>query len=141
MSASITEAHLEDVVLEYLTEEGWAVLLGPDLAPGEINSERADYRDVILVARLRAALAKLNPELPVDAIDDAVKTVLRAESQVVITENWRAYQLLTQGVPVQYRAADGATRDVRAHLIDWEGPSNNDLVAINQYTIIGKSKR
>lgn len=141
MSTSITEAHLEDVVLEYLTEEGWVVLSGPDLAPGEVKSERADYRDVVLVARLRASLVKLNPELPVDVIDDVVKTVLRAESQVVMTENWRAYQLLTQGVSVQYRAADGAIRDVRAHLIDWDRPTNNDLVAINQYTIIGKSKR
>jgi type I restriction enzyme R subunit len=141
MSAVDTEAGLEDVVLEYLAAEGWDLVYGPDIAPGEVGAERSDYRDVVLEDRLRAALVRLNPELPADAIDDAVKTVLRAESQVVMTENWRAYQLLTQGVPVQYRAADGAIRDVRAHLIDWVNPGNNDLAAINQYTIIGKSKR
>ncbi len=141
MTVSFTEAHLEDLVLEYLTEEGWHVLYGPDIAPGELNSERADYRDVVLVGRLRGAIERTNPELPADAIDDAVKTVLRAESQVVVTENWRAYQLLTQGVPVQYRTDDGVIRDVRARLIDWDNPTNNDLVAVNQYTVVGKSER
>jgi type I restriction enzyme R subunit len=81
----------------------------------------------------------LNPALPSDAVEAAVKTVLRAESQVVMSENWRAYQLLTQGVPVEYRNADGEVREVRAHLVDWEKPGNNDFAAINQFTIHSKS--
>ena len=136
-----TEAGLEDVVLEYLALEGWSVVYGPEIAPGELGAERSDYRDVVLVGRLRSALVRLNPGLPADAIDDAVKTVLRAESQVVMTENWRAYQLLTQGVPVQYRTVDGVIRDVRAHLVDWANPAGNDLVAINQFTVIGRTQR
>jgi len=139
--SAITEAHLEDLVLEYLAEEGWQVVYGPDIAPGEVGAERGDYRDVVLVGRLRAAIERLNPDLAADAIDEAVKTVLRAESQVVMTENWRGYQLLTQGVPVQYRNAEGVIRDVRARLIDWEDVANNDLVAVNQFTIIGPTKR
>lgn len=63
-----------------------------------------------------------------------MKTVLRAESQVLMTENWRAYQLLTQGVPVQYHNDAGEIRDVRAHLIDWENPERNATLrgAFNQ---------
>lgn len=141
MSVVDTEAGLEHVVLEYLVSVGWKLVYGPDVAPGEPGAERADYRDVVLDGRMREALVRLNPELRADAIDSAMKTVLRAESQGVLAENWRAYQLLTQGVPVQYRASDGAIRDVRAHLVDWVNPWNNDLVAVNQYTIIGKSKR
>lgn len=137
----MTEAHLEDVVLEYLSEEGWDVAHGPDISPGEINEERSDYRDVVLVGRVRDALIRLNPELPLYAVDDAVKTVLRAESQVVMTENWRAYQLLTQGVPVEYRTKDGTIRPVRAHLIDWNDAKKNNFIAINQYTVIGKGER
>jgi type I restriction enzyme R subunit len=137
----MTESVLEALVLEFLEEEGWALAHGPDIAPNELASERSDYRDVVLVGRLRAAIERLNPSLPSDAVDEAVNTVLRAESQVVMTENWRAYQLLTQGVPVQYRDADGANREVRTHLIDWLNPADNDFVAVNQFTIIGRSDR
>jgi type I restriction enzyme R subunit len=137
----MTETVLEEIVLGFLEEEGWGLAHGPNIAPGELTAERSDYRDVVLVGRLRAAIERLNPSLPSDAVDEAVKTVLRAESQVVMTENWRAYELLTQGVPVEYRDADGLVREVRADLIDWLNPANNDFVAINQFTIIGKSDR
>ncbi len=137
----MTEANLEDIVIEYLQEEGWSYRLGPDIAPGEEGAERADYREVVLVGRLRKALIKLNPELPTESIEDAVKTVLRAESQVVMSENWRTYQLLTQGVPVQVRKEDGSIRDVRAQLIDWYHPHHNDFLAVNQFTVSGKTKR
>lgn len=136
-----TESDLEFLVLEFLKNEGWGVVFGPDIAPGEPTAERSDYRDVVLKGRLRAAVADLNPFLPLGAADDVVNTVLRPESQLLMTENWRAYQLLTQGVPVQYRGADGSIKDARARLVDWQQPENNNLVAINQFTIQGKTER
>jgi type I restriction enzyme R subunit len=141
MSGAMTEANLEDVVIEYLKEEGWDHRFGGVIAPGEDAAERIDYRDVLLVGRLRATLNKLNPDLPIDTIEDAIKTILRVESQVVMSENWRTYQLLTQGVPVQIRKEDGSIRDIRAQLIDWDSPQNNDFLAVNQFTVIGKTKR
>lgn len=141
MSDSMTEANLEDVVIEYLQEEGWDYRLGGVIAPGEECAERIDYRDVLLVGRLRSALMKLNPDLPMDSIEEAIKTVLRVESQVVMSENWRTYQLITQGVPVQMRKEDGSIRDIRAQLIDWDSPQNNNFLAVNQFTVIGKTKR
>jgi type I restriction enzyme R subunit len=136
-----TESDLECLVLEFLKSEGWGVIFGPDIAPGESGAERTDYRDVVLVGRLRSAVAELNPFLPQDAVEDAVKSVLRVESQVVMSENWRGYQLLTDGVPVQYRDASGAIKDARAQLVDWDRPGRNDLVAVNQFTVQGKSER
>ena len=141
MTAQFTEANLEDLVLEFLAEEGWRVVYGPSIASGEPGAERSDYRDVVLVGRLRSAIARLNPALPAEAVEATVKSVLRAESQVVMSENWRAYQLLTQGVPVEFRNADGEIREVRAHVVDWVTPGNNDFAAINQFTIHGKSER
>lgn len=136
-----SEDALESVVLDYLREEDWQVVYGPDIAPEQPVAEREDYREVVLSGRLRDALARLNPTLPADALDEALKTLLRPESQVVMTENWRAYQLITQGVPVQYRDADGAIRETRAHVIDWENPANNDFAAVNQFTMIGPTKK
>jgi type I restriction enzyme R subunit len=137
MISFITESVLELLVLELLDAEGWSVVHGPDIAPGETASERSDYRDVVLVDRLKIAIEELNPLLSTDSVDEVIKTVLRAESQDSMSENWRAYQFLIQGVPVQYRNPGGVTRDVRAHLIDWSNPENNNWAAINQFTIYG----
>ena len=141
MSIDMDEATLENIVLSDLAVLGWQTVHGSDIAPGEPDAERDDYREVVLVGRLRNAIERLNPELPPDAIDEAVKTLVRPESQVVLTENWRTYQLITQGVPVEYRNASGEIRSVRAKVIDWDSPLSNDLAAINQFTILGKTNR
>ncbi|MCO5300359.1 MAG: type I restriction endonuclease subunit R [Candidatus Nanopelagicales bacterium] len=136
------EAGLESYVLDLFQSKGWAVLHGPDVAPGMPGGERSDYRQVVLTDRLRDAVLTLNPGLPMVAVEDVVKTVLRPESQSAFQENWRAYQLLVGGVPVEYRDADSAeVTHVRAHLIDWENPGHNDLLVMNQVTIKGKSER
>ncbi len=136
-----SEADLEQVVLDELRDLGWQVAYGPTISPGEPGAERADYREAVLQHRLRAAVHRLNPDLPADAVDDVLKAALRAESQVAITENWRAYQLLTQGVPVEYRHEDGSLRPIRAQLVDWVHPERNDLLAVNQFTVLGTDER
>lgn len=135
-----TEDALERWVLEILAELGWTPVHGPDIAPGESAAERDDYREIVLIGRLSAAIARLNPDLPAEAVDDVVRTVLRAESPLLETENWNAYRYLIQGVPVDYRDTDGALRTDRAWLVDWENPTNNDLAAINQFTIKGPKR-
>lgn len=141
MSMIPTESDLEYLVLEFLRAQGWHVVYGPDIAPGEPAAERADYREVVLVGRLRSALTRLNPGLPADALDDAAKMLLRPESQSTLMENWRTYQLLTQGVPVQMRDVDGAVKDIRVTVVDWDNPDNNDMLAVNQFTIQGIKER
>ncbi len=141
MSVLPTEAQVEDLVLDFLRELGCSVACGADRARGEVGAERSDYRDVVLPGRLERVVSALNPDLPVEAVAGVVNTVLRAESQSLMEENWRAYQLLVYGVPVQFRAADGATRDVRARLVNWDEPRSNDLVAVNQFTVQGRSER
>ena len=139
--SAFDEAALELLLLDDLRRLGWSVAHGVEVSPGEPAAERADYREVVLAGRLRQALARLNPNLPFDALDDVVKSVLRPESQVVVTENWRAYQLLTQGVPVEFRDAAGAIKHARARLVDWADPEANDLLAVNQFTVQGPSTR
>lgn len=135
-----SEAELENYVLTLLSESGWATVHGPDIAPGEARAERDDYRDVLLEQRLLDAIRALNPHLPKSAVREVVGTVRRPESQVAATENWRMYQLLTQGVPVEYRDSTGTVRAARAVLVDWADPAANDLVAVNQFTIHGPKR-
>src|SRR5690606_39075726 len=79
-----SEAELEELLLDELRSVGWAVQHGPDVDPESEHPERDDYREVVLQPRLRAAVARLNPQLDADAVDDVVKTVVRSESQVVM---------------------------------------------------------
>ncbi|MGE3194828.1 MAG: type I restriction endonuclease subunit R [Microbacteriaceae bacterium] len=136
MNGIPTEAELELLVLEELRQLGWAVAHGPEIDPESDHPGRDDYREVVIAERLRQAVARLNPDLDADAVDDVVNTVGRPESQVVMSENWRVYQLLTQGVPVETRDSDGNLRTVRARLVDWKVPGANDLLAVNQFTIV-----
>jgi type I restriction enzyme R subunit len=135
-----TEDALERWVLEMLAALGWSHTYGPDIAPGEPGAERDDYRDVVLDGRLSAAVRRLNAHLPAEAVAEVVRTVQRAESPLIETENWNAYRYLIQGVPVEYRDPVGKLRMDRAWLIDWANPTNNDLAAINQFSIGGPKK-
>jgi len=141
MSPAPREADLEAVVLDLLGTLGWSVRYGPEIAPGELAAERDDYREVVLIERLRGAVAGLNPDIPLDAVEDAVKTALRPESQMAESENWRTYRLLVEGVPVDFRGSDGSIRSARARLVDFDNPGNNDYLAVNQFTVLGTRER
>ena len=62
--ATITEADVEQADLDWLVDLGWRVAHGPDIAPDTPNAECDDYGQVVLERRLRDALDRLNPNLP-----------------------------------------------------------------------------
>lgn len=68
MNPNITESILEQATLDWFKELGYSILNGPNIAPGELFSERASYSDVILEGRARSALANINPLIPQEAI-------------------------------------------------------------------------
>ncbi len=70
-TAHFTESVVEEAALEWLTTLGYAVLHGPEIAPGEMYAERGSFGEAVLERRLREALARLNPGLPAEALDDA----------------------------------------------------------------------
>lgn len=141
--ANLNETTVEDAALEYLAQLGYQTAWGPNLAPGEPGEERTSFEQVYLQSRLRSAVRRINPGLDGALIDEAIKRLGRAESQNPVSENFRVHKLVTEGVPVEHRGADGAVRTIRFWLIDYDEPTNNDWVAINQFTIIenGKNRR
>ena len=66
-------SHVEDAALSWLAQIDYAVGHGPHLAPGEPETERDPFADVILVARLRYAIRSLKPKIPEDAREDALR--------------------------------------------------------------------
>ena len=139
----INEAVVEEATLDIFRTLGYHTIYGPEIGPGGGAEERSNWDEVILTQRLNDAVARINPDLPQDAVNAVVTQVLRAESQNTLSENLRVHQLITQGVPVEYRHADGAIRHGLAWLLDFANPENNEWLALNQFTIIedGRNRR
>ncbi|NLL18360.1 MAG: type I restriction endonuclease subunit R, partial [Clostridia bacterium] len=140
---SFYESHLEEAALEWFEELGYEVVFGPDIAPDGDYPEREDYGDVVLVERLREALTRINPKLPGDAIEDAVRQIMIPQSPSLIMNNKAFQKMLTDGVDVSVKQSDGGYRTEKAYLFDFENPLNNDFMAVNQFTVVehGSEKR
>lgn len=76
------EDTVEQAALEWLGALGYEVRHGQEIAPGAAAAERDDYGQVVLAGRLRAALARLNPDLPPAALDDAFRKLNSARPAV-----------------------------------------------------------
>ena len=132
----ISESDVEDAALEWLSGLGWKVAHGPDIAPDTPGAERADYGAIVLERRLRDTLARLNPDLPVSARDDAFRRLIRPEGATLESRNRAVHRLLTDGATVEYRAVDGAIRGAQAKIVDFDDPEGNDWLAVNQFTVV-----
>ena len=138
MNARTTEDDIEQLALSQLTELGWETVHGPDIAFDGPNPERdpaAKYGDVVLVERLRLALGRINPDVPSPAIEEAIRKVLTTESPALIENNRRFHRMLTDGVDVSWMAPEGE-RYGKVWLVDMEDLTNNDWLAVNQFTVI-----
>lgn len=99
---------------------------------------RTSTREVVLARDLRAALARLNPELPDAAIDEAVGRLTHHDySRSMLQHNQAFYALIRDGVPVSYRDAYGALRHGQAKVIDFRNPANNRFLAVRELVITG----
>ncbi len=132
----MTEDQLEQDALGWLSELGYQHLYGPDISHEGVNPERASYRDVVLAMRLHAAIARLNPQVPLAAREDALRQVLELGLPVQLSANRLFHRLLVNGVPVQYQK-EGETRGDFVRLIDWVDVGANEWLAINQFSIQG----
>jgi type I restriction enzyme R subunit len=136
----MTESEIEDAALFYLETLGYTVCYGPDIAPDAPNAERTSFGDVVLSDRLRDALQRINPGVPADAIDEALRQLLRSESQNLIDNNRRFHKLLTEGIPVSYQRNNRRVDDL-VWPIDFDHPQRNDWLAVNQFTVVERQKR
>ena len=105
---SFNESIVEEAALEWFGELGYAVGHGPQLAPGEPAAERASFADVVLVGRLRDAIARLNPAIPEEAREDALRKLLRVATPSLVQTNRAFHRMLRDGVAVEYPRPDGS---------------------------------
>src|SRR5437762_5599015 len=131
-----SESVVEAAALSWLESAGWQVRNGPEIAPGEPSAERTGYAQVVLAQRLRDALARLNPALPAEALDDAFRKLTRPEGAELIVRNRALHRLLVDGVTVEYRDAESSIRGAQARVIDFDDPVGNDWLAVNQFSVV-----
>jgi len=132
----LTESVVEDAALSWFGELGYAVGHGPHLAPGEPAAERASFGEVILVGRLRAAIQRLNPTIPEEAREEALRKVLRLATPSLTQTNRAFHRMLRDGVDVEYARTDGSIAGDHVSLVDFVDAHANDLLAVNQLTVI-----
>lgn len=135
----ITEDKIEAFAIETLQSMGWTYLPGIAIAPGAEEAERESFEQVVLVERLRKAVAVLNPNIPADAREQAVQQVLRIHSPELLHNNETFHQYLVEKVKIPYQQ-DGFERSHEVALIDFENAFQNECLVVNQYTIVERDK-
>ncbi len=136
MVSILTEGEVEEAALAWLEELGYAVLHGPDIGPEGKEPERGSYDEVLLTERLRKALARLNPHLPAETLEDVLRKVRQTETPSLVEENRRLHRYLVEGVPVEIAREDGSIGGDAARLVDFDDAGANDWLAANQVTVI-----
>jgi len=132
---TLTEALIEEAALGWFQELGYVVRHGPDLAPGEPAAERQSFGDVVLVGRLREATRRLNPAIPDDAREEALRKLLRLATPSLVQTNSAFHRLLREGVPVEYPRPDGSIAGDHVRLVDFADASANDWLVVNQFSV------
>ncbi|MBW1823580.1 MAG: type I restriction endonuclease subunit R [Deltaproteobacteria bacterium] len=135
MPHKITESEVEQLTLDILEELGYKTIYAPDIAPDGEHPERQSYSDVILLDRLRNAIDNLNPHIPREAKEEAVKKLLRNESPSYVVNNQHFHNMVVNGIDIEYRR-DGRIIGDKVWLFDFNNPKNNEFLAANQFTVI-----
>jgi len=135
-AARLAESHLEDHTLAWLRDLGYTTIFGPDIEPGEPGAEREKWHEVILKKRLAAAIARINPAVPKEAQETALRKILHPDLPSLVGNNHAFHRMLAEGIEVEYRRPDGTIRGDLVKIIDFSDPEKNDWLAINQFTVI-----
>ncbi len=134
--SSFTESTAEQAALDWLSDLGYQIVYGPDIAPGEPAAERSNYSQVVLEGRLRSALGRINRDIPSEELEEAIRKVLHTDTPNMLENNRRFHTILIEGLPVEYQSKEGSIVYDTVQLIDYENPELNDWLAVNQFTII-----
>lgn len=140
--AFLSEAAVELALLEQLRGLEYRIEREEDIGPDGHRPERESHDEVVLKQRFEDAVARLNPGLPLEARQDAVRRVMQSELPSLLEENRRLHKLMTEGVDVEFYANDGTLTAGKVALIDFKRPEQNDWLAVSQFVVInGQNKR
>lgn len=132
MTAFYTEADYENSIIELFQEMGYQHLYGPDV-------ER-DFTNPLYESELLAALSRINPDMPDDAISDALIKLKNFENAELVQKNAVFMDYLQHGIEVRYWVK-GEERSGLVYLVDYNNPSKNSFIVANQWTFVENSNK
>lgn len=148
MGDRITENAIEEFAIGLLEKSGYQYVYAPDIAPDSDTPARQSYADVLLLDFLRTAVGRINPQIPAEAREDAIKQIQRLNSPELVVNNEEFHRMLTAGIKVIYQkdlparlgqAGGTEERGDLVWLIDFKNPENNDFMVANQFTVKNSS--
>ena len=132
---------VEQPAIALLAGMGWETLdCYGEFDQGISPLVRENKGEVVLITRLRAALARLNPDASNAAVNAAMEELTRSRGAMSLVEaNWEIYRLLKEGVKVTVADSEDEGETVEdLKVIDWENPENNDFFLASQFWITGE---
>ncbi len=132
---NFSESIIEEAAIEWFEELGYSYLPGPEIAPDSESPERTGYDSAVLEDRLYDALVAINPDVPSASIEEAVRTITRADAPTPILNNRAFHKMVTDGIDVQFRR-DGEAVTEKVWLFDFQTLENNDWLVVNQFTMV-----
>ena len=132
----ITEEQLELLCIDWFVELGYEHKDGHDIAPESNNPERDDFRKVILEERLKSSLTRINPDIPIETINNASSEILNPKIPGLLQSNREMHKLMTKGLKVTF-TVDNQEVGKQLKLIDYDNIENNDWLVVNQFEVQG----
>ena len=139
--AFFSEIKIEKTLIQQFEILNYAYLNDSVAGPDGTNPERKNYSEVILLQRLKKMINSINPRIPKEAREDAVRRVINSESRSLIEENRRLHRAIVEGIDVEFYDKYGIIRGGKVHLIDFKNPDNNDWVVLSQFVVIEDGKK
>lgn len=127
MSFGLVESDVEEEALNIFRDLGYEVLYGSEVAPGERNAERSSYQEYILSGRLEQAIHRLNPKIPRDAQEAAIRNIKNPSALTLIQNNQSIHEMFTDGITVEYRRPYGSIAGDKVRLFDTKTPRTTNF--------------
>ncbi len=129
----VNEEAYENSIIELFEELGYTHVYGPDV-------EARDFTSPLYEAVLTNSLHQINPNLPDEAINEALFKLKNFENAELTQKNAVFMDYLQNGITVCY-TEKGEPRDTIVYLIDYENQDNNSFIVANQWTFIENSEK
>ena len=133
---TITENDVEQLAIGWLGDVGWHTINGVEIAPETSNAERDGFEVIVLERRLRDTLQRLNPDLGIEALEDAYRKLTNPNGTSVELKNESFHRMLVDGVNVEYRDVDRRIHGGQVKVIDFDDAVANDFLAVNQFAVV-----
>ena len=133
----INEEKLESLALSWFQDTGYSYLHGKEIAPETATPYRNDYKEVILHNECLKALAKINPDIPTEKLEEVIRLVKNGVGPNTILKNKSFHYNLLDGVKVEFERNGQKVEDL-VYLIDFKIPFNNSFLVVNQFAIAGE---